>query len=57
MRVQLSIEGSTGAVVSAEPQGEHAHDPLGRCVAQALARATFPRFVAKRMGTLYSVRL
>jgi hypothetical protein len=57
VRVQLSIEGATGLVVSATAQGEHAQGGLGQCVARALGQTRFPRFTAKRMGTLYSVRL
>ncbi|MCA9651842.1 MAG: hypothetical protein H6712_08940 [Myxococcales bacterium] len=57
VQVKLSIEGSSGTVVSATPQGEHAGDSLGRCVARALSQTQFPRFSASRMGTLYSVRL
>jgi hypothetical protein len=55
--VQLSIEGTTGLVLSATPQGEHADGSLGRCVARALEKTSFPRFTAPRMGTLSSVRL
>lgn len=57
VRVQLSIEGATGSVVSATAQGDHAKTPLGVCVARALGQTQFSRFTAKRMGTLYSVRL
>ncbi|MCA9712196.1 MAG: hypothetical protein KDK70_40545, partial [Myxococcales bacterium] len=57
VEVKLSIDGPTGAVISATPRGEHATGALGRCVAEALGRTEFPRFGAARMGTLYSVRL
>ncbi|WP_266221235.1 hypothetical protein [Paraliomyxa miuraensis] len=57
VRVKLSIEGSTGSVLSATPQDEHATGSLGRCVARALAQTEFPRFSSTRMGTIYSVRL
>lgn len=56
VQVKLSIEGSTGTVVKATPQGEHAGSSLGRCVARALSKTEFPEFTAARMGTLYSVR-
>lgn len=57
VRVKLSIEGSSGEVLSATPQGEHASGSLGRCVAQALGQTRFPRFSSTQMGTIYSVRL
>lgn len=57
VQVKLSIEGSSGRVVSATPQGDHASGSLGRCVAQALSQTQFPRFGSARMGTLYSVRM
>ena len=57
VRVKLSIEGASGRVVSATAEGAHAGTSLGRCVANALSRTEFPRFGAKRMGTLYSVRM
>ena len=57
VRVRLSISGSSGAVVSAAPQGEHARTELGRCVATALAKAKFPRFGDPAMGFLFTVRM
>lgn len=57
VRVKLSIEGTTGSVLSATPLDEHATGSLGRCVARALAQTQFSRFSTGRMGTIYSVRL
>lgn len=57
VRVRLSITGASGAVVSAAAQAEHARTELGRCVAKALAHATFPRFGDPAMGFLFTVRM
>lgn len=56
VRVKLSIEGPTGSVTSATPHAPH-DGPLGRCVAHALSRASFPEFSSPSMGVLYSVRM
>jgi hypothetical protein len=57
VRVKLSIAGDTGKVVSAQPLDSHATTALGRCVADALKSATFPRFASPLQGTVYPVRL
>ena len=54
--VRLSIAGTTGQVTQATPQSPH-DNALGRCVANELAQAEFPRFSAPSMGVVYSVRL
>lgn len=55
--VKLSISGATGKVTSATAVGEHAGTDVGRCVADALGRAVFPRFEKTSMGVQYPVRL
>jgi hypothetical protein len=55
--IKLSIAGATGRVVSATPQGAEAGTALGRCVANALSEAEFPRFSAQRQGVVYPVLL
>ena len=57
VQVKLSIVGATGQVGSAVALGDHATSSLGRCVATALGRTSFPRFTAPRMGTIYTVRM
>jgi hypothetical protein len=54
--VRLSVDGSTGRVISAKPQAPNAN-ALGSCVADKLSDATFPRFASPAMGILYSVRM
>ncbi|MCA9709830.1 MAG: hypothetical protein KDK70_28580 [Myxococcales bacterium] len=57
VRVKLSARGSTGAITGATPLDEHAGTALGRCVAQALTKATLPRFSKAQAGIVYAVRL
>ncbi len=55
--VKLSVQGSTGKVTSATALDDHAGTPLGRCVADALAKATLPRFAKPQAGVVYSVTM
>lgn len=57
VRVKLSVKGSTGAVVSARALDEHEGTALGRCVAEALAEASLPRFSKPQAGIVYAIRL
>ncbi len=50
--VKLSIQGSTGKVVSATADGS----PLGNCVAAEMKKAKFKKFQAKQQGAQISVR-
>lgn len=55
--VKVSIEGKTGGITKATPQDEHAGTALGKCVADALRRATFPPFASPAMGVTWSIRM
>jgi hypothetical protein len=55
--VKLSIEGSTGRVISAQAQGDYAGKPAGNCVAAELKKATFKKFTSAQMGFTYNVSL
>ena len=55
--VMISIAGATGLVTSSNALGEHRDTPLGNCVADALARATFPRFAKASMGVQYPISM
>ncbi len=55
--VKLSIVGATGQVENATPEGVHAGTPLGRCVADALAGATFPRFRKHVVGVRFTTTM
>jgi hypothetical protein len=57
VRVKLSVSGSTGRVTSAQALDDHAGTALGRCVADALAKATLPRFSKPQTGVVYSITL
>lgn len=57
VRVKLSVEGSTGRITSAKPLDDHAGTALGRCVADALGKATLPRFSKPQVGVVYAVTL
>jgi hypothetical protein len=57
VKVKLSVAGDTGRVTSATPQGAHKSSGLGRCVADALAKATFPEFGDPVMGFQFTVRM
>lgn len=57
VRVKLSIEGSTGKVVSASAMSPHDSHPVGQCVADILKTATFPRFKTAQQGIVFPVRL
>jgi len=54
VHVKLSIEGSSGKVLTAEPQAPH-NNALGNCVADVLKQTTFPRFTSAQQGTTYPV--
>jgi predicted Zn finger-like uncharacterized protein len=55
--VKLSIEGSTGRVISASAQGDYAGKPVGNCVAAELKKAEFKKFTSAQMGFTYNVSL
>jgi hypothetical protein len=55
VRVKLSIDGGTGKVTQATPLPPHA-TALGRCIAEQLGRATFPRFAKPAIGVVYTIR-
>lgn len=57
VRVKLSIEGATGKVLSASPISPHDSSALGKCVADVLSSATFPRFKSQQQGTTYPVTM
>src|SRR5690606_9550252 len=57
VRVKLSVEGATGRVTSAKPLEDHARTALGRCVADALAKAGLPRFSKPQVGVVYAITL
>ncbi|MCA9650355.1 MAG: hypothetical protein KC501_10630 [Myxococcales bacterium] len=57
VRVKLSAKGSTGAITSARALDDHADTALGRCVADALSKATLPRFSKAQAGIVYAIRL
>jgi hypothetical protein len=57
VRVKLSVVGATGKVTSAQALDDHAGTPLGRCVADALSKATLPRFSKPQAGVVYAVTL
>jgi hypothetical protein len=54
VRVKLSIEGSSGKVIEAEPLAPH-NNALGQCVADILSDTTFPRFTSPQQGTTFPV--
>lgn len=55
--VKISIAGATGLVTSAVAVGDHRGTALGECVANALARAVFPRFRKPSIGVQYPIRM
>lgn len=57
VRVKLSVKGSTGKITSANALDDHAGTALGRCVANALGKATLPRFSKPQVGVVYAVTL
>ncbi|MEZ4447997.1 MAG: hypothetical protein R3B09_00875 [Nannocystaceae bacterium] len=56
VEVKLSIEGSSGSVLSARAQGEAAGSAAATCVEDALKGARFDRFKAPQQGLLVTVR-
>lgn len=56
VRVKVSISGATGKVISARPENAE-NAALGKCVADALRKATFPKFGSKQLGSVYSVTM
>ncbi|MEM6293382.1 MAG: hypothetical protein AAGA54_19070 [Myxococcota bacterium] len=57
VKMKLAIAGATGRVTSAKPQAPWADTPLGRCVADVLKTARFPRFTKRSLGVLYPIRV
>ena len=57
VRVKLSVSGSTGKVTSALALDDYAGTPLGKCVADALAKAELPKFSKPTAGIVYAVTL
>ena len=57
VKVRMSIQGSSGRVVSAKAEPPHTGTALGNCVAGALKKATFKKFRDSQMGVVYPIRL
>lgn len=57
VRVRMTIEGGTGHVQKAHADAPHTDTLLGRCVAEAVLEARFPRFRGRPMGLQYSFRM
>lgn len=57
VKVKASVSGETGRITRAKAIGEHAGTDVGKCVADALSQATFPRFAKPAVGFLYPVKL
>ncbi len=55
--VKLSISGADGRVTRAVALGKHHGTPLGKCVAEALSQARFPRFEKASIGVQYPVTM
>ncbi|KIG19351.1 hypothetical protein DB30_03907 [Enhygromyxa salina] len=55
--VKFSVKGATGGVVVARPLDEHSSSVIGKCVANAAKRATFPKFQAEQQGFTFTFRL
>jgi hypothetical protein len=55
--IKLTIAGATGLVTFAVAQSPHAGTELGRCVAEVLGKARFPRFRRASMGVMYPVAM
>ncbi|WP_106092420.1 hypothetical protein [Enhygromyxa salina] len=55
--IKFSVKGATGSVVSASPLEEHSASAVGKCVANAAKRATFPKFQAEQQGFTFTFRL
>jgi len=55
--VKFSVKGSTGKVISAKAQGEHAGTSIGKCVEGAAKKASFPKFQASQQGFTFKFRL
>ncbi|HET6584379.1 MAG TPA: hypothetical protein VFG69_13050 [Nannocystaceae bacterium] len=53
VKIKLRVEGATGRVTSPVAQSPHAGTELGRCVADAVAKAQFPRFRKAWLGVVY----
>lgn len=52
VRVRLSIDGSTGKVLTAKAKKPH-NNALGKCVVHILKKTEFPRFTDAQQGTTY----
>jgi uncharacterized protein len=50
VRIEITIEGATGKVVSATVLAEHEGTPLGECAEAAAKQVVFPRFEAATQG-------
>lgn len=57
VRVELSVVGATGRVTQCSAIGDQQDTPLGRCVAEAFAKAQFEPFRAERIGFTYTLRM
>lgn len=55
--VQVAIQGSTGGITQAVPQDPHAATALGKCVAEALQRATFSTFSSPTMSVTWTIKM
>jgi hypothetical protein len=55
--IKFSVKGSTGAVISAQPLGEHASSSVGKCVASSANKASFAKFGAEQQGFTFKFRL
>ncbi|MFO7567768.1 MAG: hypothetical protein R6X02_34315 [Enhygromyxa sp.] len=54
VRIHVSIEGATGKVSAVQAKGEHAGTPLGKCVEDAVEKATFEQFKMGSQGADFS---
>lgn len=57
VKIKLTLEGATGRVTATFAQSPHDETELGRCVADVLATARFPRFRKPRLGVVYPVTM
>jgi hypothetical protein len=57
VEIKFLVEGATGTVLSAIPQGWHASTRVGKCLAAAAKNARFPKFKSLRQTFHYKYRL
>lgn len=57
VKVHVTIEGATGKVTKAKAEGEFANTSVGRCIENAVRRASFDRFEHQVMGITWPFRL